>query len=72
MGRCDSRKIRYANPSDAQDHIEALRRIDHPSRAAHLVVYYCDVCLAYHVGHNYGRVQQRTARRGKNRRPKGM
>lgn len=71
MRRC--RKVPYAKREDAQRHLDDLKVIEHPSRARHLHIYPCGICVGFlHVGHDYGRVMQRTARRGKHRRHNGL
>ncbi len=68
--RCPTQKKCFRTPFEARPYLESLRAAEHPQRAAKLSTYRCRDCGWFHIGHNFGPVSQRTARRGKHARPK--
>lgn len=71
QARCHTGKRRFLHRSDAVLALDDLLAgsKDHPARAAKLTVYMGGQCCGgWHIGHNYGPIQKRTARRGKHRR----
>jgi hypothetical protein len=46
-------KVRHYSPDDAERHRQALEASDHAAGRldGHVIVYWCDACAAFHVGH---------------------
>jgi len=65
--KCRSKKKCFQTPAEADVYIVELAKVDHPSRFKRVGVYLC-ACGWFHIGHNFGPVHERTARRGKHRR----
>ncbi len=54
VGQCGQGKRRHHSEADAVRHADELRRSDRHNRptAGPVVVYRCDLCDAWHVGHD--------------------
>lgn len=75
QAKCTTGKRRYFSKADASAGLVALlaANLEHKARQAHLGIYQGHRCCgAWHIGHNFGKVTQRTARRGKHRRQRSL
>jgi hypothetical protein len=47
-------KRRHYSPDEAERHCRALEAADHAAGRldGHVIVYWCDVCESFHVGHS--------------------
>lgn len=66
--KCPTGKKCFRTAAEADPYLHATAEDDHPSRAKRLGVYTCHLCLFLHIGHDFGSLADRTARRGKHRR----